>query len=164
MRYILHYRTILKELRLLGTLPRREDQPPSKEKNPTILYQDNEATINSFIGIRKFRENQSPLIDGYIHYVREQIEYNHVTIEYIGTKDQRADIFTKPLPVLEHNRFLKQLSILPNPLLDKDKKNIIEIGNSNKRKQEQPLEKVPKRRKTVTQNRGSVGKQGSMTQ
>ncbi len=32
------------------------------------------------------------------HFVREQVLGKIIKLDYIGTKDQVADIFTKPLP------------------------------------------------------------------
>jgi hypothetical protein len=32
------------------------------------------------------------------HFLREQVVEKNITVEYVGTKEQVADIFTKPLP------------------------------------------------------------------
>ena len=32
------------------------------------------------------------------HFVREQVVENNIKLEYVGTKEQIFDIFTKPLP------------------------------------------------------------------
>ena len=48
------------------------------------------------------------------HFVREQVVENNIKLEYVGTKQQIVDIFTKPLPreVFEYLR--KKLGILPS--------------------------------------------------
>ena len=40
------------------------------------------------------------------HYLREQVSQKYFILEYIDTKEQTADIFTKPLPkeAFEHLR------------------------------------------------------------
>jgi hypothetical protein len=32
------------------------------------------------------------------HFLREQVAKKNIRVEYVGTKEQVADIFTKPLP------------------------------------------------------------------
>jgi hypothetical protein len=32
------------------------------------------------------------------HFLREQVEEKNIRVEYVGTKEQVEDIFTKPLP------------------------------------------------------------------
>ena len=38
------------------------------------------------------------------HYVRSMVQLNAVKLEYIGTKQQRADIFTKNLGTVDFTR------------------------------------------------------------
>ena len=61
-----------------------------------ILYCDNTSTINIF---------KNPMIHAKTkhiatkyHYVRELVEDKQVKMEYINSKEQIANIFTKPLP------------------------------------------------------------------
>ena len=37
------------------------------------------------------------------HWLREKVKANKVELRYISTHDQLADIFTKPLGVMQHN-------------------------------------------------------------
>ncbi len=38
------------------------------------------------------------------HYVREQQELGTITTTWVSTRDMRADMLTKPLPDVDHNR------------------------------------------------------------
>ena len=47
------------------------------------------------------------------HYVRELVEDKEVKMEYINTKEQIADIFTKPLPKDAFEYLRGKLGVLP---------------------------------------------------
>ena len=46
------------------------------------------------------------------HYVQEKLEHGVIDLQYCPTADQIADIFTKPLPIVKHSKFVKDLSII----------------------------------------------------
>ena len=48
------------------------------------------------------------------HFVREQVTENNFKLEYVGTKEQIADIFTKPLPREAFDYLHLKLGILPS--------------------------------------------------
>ena len=37
------------------------------------------------------------------HWLREKVKANKVELRYVNTHEQLADIFTKPLGVMQHN-------------------------------------------------------------
>ena len=47
------------------------------------------------------------------HYLREQVSQKDVKLEYIDTKEQIADIFTKPLPKEAFERLRKKMGVIP---------------------------------------------------
>ena len=47
------------------------------------------------------------------HYVRELVEDKEVKMEYINTKEQIVDIFTKPLPKDAFEYLRGKLGVLP---------------------------------------------------
>ena len=47
------------------------------------------------------------------HYVRELVEDKEVKMEYINTKEQITDIFTKPLPKDAFEYLRGKLGVLP---------------------------------------------------
>ena len=51
-----------------------------------------------------------------LHYVRERVRANDICLEYIGTKDQRADLLTKNLPRPSFER-MRGLLLDPPPVL-----------------------------------------------
>ena len=66
------------------------------QKYPVIINEDNQACIAM---------SKNPVVSGRnkhmeikMHYVRQCVEQNEVTLRYIGTRDQLADIMTKNLP------------------------------------------------------------------
>ena len=48
------------------------------------------------------------------HFVREQVAENNIKLEYVGTKEQIVDIFTKPLPCEAFEYLRQKLGILPS--------------------------------------------------
>jgi len=62
---------------------------------PAILYEDNTSAmaLAKSEGSPKLRH----LVDIRLHYVREAIQQNYVKLEWISSKLQEADIFTKAL-------------------------------------------------------------------
>ena len=61
-----------------------------------ILYCDNTSTINISKNLVKHAKTKHIAIK--YHYVRELVEDKQVKMEYIHSKEQISDIFTKPLP------------------------------------------------------------------
>jgi hypothetical protein len=61
---------------------------------PTFLV-DNKAAIQ--LCKNPVFHDRSKHIELKYHYIREQLEKERITVEYIGTSDQLADIFTKSL-------------------------------------------------------------------
>lgn len=124
-KYVAHFRTLLKEMVLMaGGVDLNNDY--TDPALPTIIHQDNTAVIATFEGKSniKYKETNSGLIDGYARYIEQQVNYGVVEFKYIKTKEQRADIFTKPLSVLDHERFIPLLSLVPIPLTDDQKLDI----------------------------------------
>ena len=50
-------------------------------------------------------------IDIWHHYIRELVQSGAVSINYVSSADNLADIFTKPLPRDHHHRILAALNI-----------------------------------------------------
>jgi hypothetical protein len=47
------------------------------------------------------------------HFLREQVTEQNVKMEYIGTKEQIVDIFTKPLPRETFEYLRQKLGVVP---------------------------------------------------
>ena len=63
---------------------------------PMILYCDNTSAIN--ISKNPVMHAKTKHITIKYHYVRDLVEDKQVKMEYIHSKEQIIDIFTKPLP------------------------------------------------------------------
>jgi hypothetical protein len=74
--------------RLIGELFDREAEVPT-------LLVDNKAAIQLYKNL--VFHDRSKHIELKYHFIREQLEKGHITVEHIGTYDQLADIFTKSL-------------------------------------------------------------------
>lgn len=122
--YVNHFRTILKELSLIKKIKNGDPNAPAKYR-PTAIYQDNQALIHTLTGAPVMRETTSGLMEGYAAYIREHVQDNDIKVVFIGTHDQRADIFTKPLGITDHSRFMPMLSINVVPLTEEQKLKII---------------------------------------
>ena len=49
------------------------------------------------------------------HFLREQVTEKNIKMEYIETKEQIADIFTKPLPRETFEYLRQKLGVIPSP-------------------------------------------------
>jgi hypothetical protein len=67
-----------------------------EQHGPTIIYQDNLSTITTASNPKQHRGTKH--IDVRAHFIRDVIEGRKVRLEYKGTGDMIADIFTKALP------------------------------------------------------------------
>ena len=47
------------------------------------------------------------------HFLRDQVMSNVIKLEYVGTKDQIADVFTKPLPKMQFDSLRDHLGVYP---------------------------------------------------
>ncbi|KAJ4723526.1 Retrovirus-related Pol polyprotein from transposon TNT 1-94 [Melia azedarach] len=90
-------RNLLKELRW------------SQEK-PTKIYVDNKSAMA--LAKNPVFHDRSKHIDMRYHYIRECITRNDVHMEYVKSRDQIADIFTKPLKQEDFIRLRNSLGVI----------------------------------------------------
>ena len=76
-----------------------------------ILYCDNTSAIN--ISKNSVMHAKTKHIAIKYHHVRELVEDKQVKLEYIHTKEQTADIFTKPLPKDAYEYLRGKLGVIP---------------------------------------------------
>lgn len=78
-------------------------------QNPTKIYCDNAAAIElSKNPVYKFNTKH---IDIKYHYVREVIKNKEIVLEKIDTKENLADIMTKPLFGPLHQKFTSGMGL-----------------------------------------------------
>jgi len=78
---------------------------------PTTIWCDNQAAV-------RCAEDPVPVtsarhIDIKYHMVRNAVASGEVNISYVCTEDNRADIFTKSLPRLRHQKMVEGLRLGP---------------------------------------------------
>jgi hypothetical protein len=49
------------------------------------------------------------------HFLREQVPEKNIRVEYVGTKEQMAEIFTKPLPREDFEYLRQRLRVISTP-------------------------------------------------
>ena len=84
-----------------------------KYDDPTPILYDNTSAIN--ISKNLVMHSKTKNIPIKFHFLREQVTKNNIKLEYVETKEQIADIFTKPLP-RETFKYLRQkLGVISSP-------------------------------------------------
>jgi hypothetical protein len=87
----------------------------SSELEPTVIHCDNQSCI-------KLTENpvfhdRSKHIEMRYHYVRDMVQKNVLSIQYVPTTEQTTDIFTKPLSLTKFVYFRDKLGVAKNASL-----------------------------------------------
>ena len=77
------------------------------QQSPTKLFCDNQGAI-ALTSERSKQHQRTKHIDVRYHFVREQKD---IIFEYVNTKDNLADIFTKSLGKMQHRHILEGLQI-----------------------------------------------------
>ena len=87
--------------------------------DPIVIHCDNQSCV-------KFSENpmfhdRSKHIEMRYHYVRDMVQWRVVSLRYIPTDDQTADVSTKPLLKTKFEYFRDKLSLVENaPLAERE--------------------------------------------
>jgi hypothetical protein len=85
------------------------------ELEPTVIHCDNQNGM-------KLTENpvfhdRSKHIEMRYHYIRDMIQKKVLSLQYVPTAEQIADIFTKPLPLIKFAYFRDKLGVAENTSL-----------------------------------------------
>ncbi len=79
------------------------------QKGPTIINNDNQVSI--LISKDPAHHSQSKHIDICHHFIHECVTRGDVILEWVASKDETADIFTKPLPFDLHTHHTTSLGL-----------------------------------------------------
>ena len=82
----------------------------SKNKKSLIIYEDNQSSIK--LCSNHIHNDRSKHIDVRLFFLRDLVNNGVLTINYISTKDQIADIFTKALLSELHHKFVQHLGFV----------------------------------------------------
>lgn len=72
-----------------------------KQEGGTIIRVDNKSAIE--LAKNPVNHERSKHIDVRFHFIREQVKEGNVELVHVGSRDQVADMFTKPLPTVLFN-------------------------------------------------------------
>ena len=73
------------------------------QDSPTTIFCDNQSTIK--LAKNPVYHARSKHIEVHHHFVRDLIESQELELQFCGTEDQLADIFTKALSIVKFIKF-----------------------------------------------------------
>ena len=82
-----------------------------KNEYPIVINYDNTSVIN--MSKNPIIHSKTEHIPIKYHYLREQVSQKDVRLEYIDTKEQIANIFTKPLLKEAFERHRQKMGVIP---------------------------------------------------
>jgi hypothetical protein len=82
-------------------------------EEPILIYCDNTSVIS--ISKNRVMHSKMKHIPIKYHLLREQVAKKNIRIEYVGTKEQVADIFKKPLPWEAFEYLHQRLGVISTP-------------------------------------------------
>jgi hypothetical protein len=80
---------------------------------PIPIYCDNTGAIS--ISKNSVMHSKMKHIPIKYHFLREQAAEKNISVEYVGTKEQVVDIFTKPLPREAFEFIHQRLGVISTP-------------------------------------------------
>ncbi|BAU01802.1 hypothetical protein VIGAN_11111900 [Vigna angularis var. angularis] len=79
------------------------------QEERVVIRVDNRSAIE--LAKNPVYHERSKHIDVRFHFIREKIKEGSVELEHVGTKQQIADIFTKPLPAVIFHEYRKLIGM-----------------------------------------------------
>jgi hypothetical protein len=83
---------------------------------PIPIYCDNTSAIN--ISKNLVMHSKTKHIPIKYHFLREQVTEKNIKVEYVGTKEQVVDIFTKPLPREAFEYLRQRIGVISTPKMN----------------------------------------------
>jgi len=80
-----------------------------KQAEATRIFVDNKSAIE--LAKNPVNHERSKHIDVRFHFIREQVKEGNVELVHVASKEQAADIFTKPLPTVLFEKGKKMLGM-----------------------------------------------------
>ena len=83
-------------------------------QSPPIVLCDSLGA--AYLSVNPIRHSRSKHVEIDIHFVRDYVANGVMNVWFVSTKDQLAEILTKPLSSLRFSMLKNKLSVLSNPL------------------------------------------------
>jgi hypothetical protein len=93
---ILYYRQLLQEIHFV-------------QDDATTLLGDNQGALDLTVSTKNHPRVKH--IDIRFHFIREQVEFKTVSLQYVPTSEQIADLFSKPLANPAFNNLKAELHV-----------------------------------------------------
>jgi hypothetical protein len=74
-----------------------------EQREATVICEDNQGCIA--LAENPVMHKRTKHIDVKHHFIRERVESGEIEVQYVPTRDQLADMLTKPLKRIDHERF-----------------------------------------------------------
>ena len=87
-----------------------QELSPSSFQEPTTLLIDNQSAM-ALAKNAVFHDHTKHIAIRH-HFIREKIDDEEITLQYIPTNEQVADVLTKPLMREKHNRFIEGMGVV----------------------------------------------------
>jgi hypothetical protein len=87
----------------------------SAELEPTVIHCDNQSCIK--LSVNPVFHVRSKHIEMRYHYVRDMVQKNILSIQYVPTAEQTTDILTKSLSLTKFVYFRDKLGVAENASL-----------------------------------------------
>lgn len=81
---------------------------------PPVLWCDNDSTMA--LASNPVFHARSKYIEVDCHFIRERVSSEQITLSYLPTSEQIANIFTKPLPSSRFHYLKAKLIVFPSPI------------------------------------------------
>jgi hypothetical protein len=97
----------------------------SAELEPTVIHCDNQSCIK--LSENPVFHDRSKHIEMRYHYVRDMVQKNILSIQYVPTAEQTTDILTKPLSLTKFVYFRDKLGVAENASLAEGVLNLMQL-------------------------------------
>jgi hypothetical protein len=79
-------------------------------ETPIIMHEDNQSCVH--LTTSEWGQKRLRHVDIRYKFVNHWIEQGFVTFNYINSENQKADIFTKPLPLISFSKLKNKIGII----------------------------------------------------